>query len=556
MTLIPKPNSFVSVETGTNQQLSYGLQLNPAPFTVSVPNEDPVLGSLEFVITNPTATALSVNSVAFTLQVGTGASITPSTGSIATAVSDPTDWIVVGPPSPVTSGPATYTLQPATGSSVSLASGASVVVQIFQIQTNPAPGNSTINIKEIVGNQVGLTSFMVTTFPAGFYLDGLAVNVQSGGTFVPVAQVTSGTAVTLTWNSSVVDTGAFVIYYSSASQGQQTTTPTTLGEWTTPTPLTSDTVFTVVVTVSMAGGQPLTASLSTAVAVQNPSLIAASINTGQATVTGAASINGPLTASAINGTSLAVTGSASVASLTANGPINASGQASLGSGSISGTLAVTGQTTLSSVSAQAVNTGSINVSGNAAISGGITATNAQIQVGQNFGVTVADAFTYNNQRTGWYSIGWFNDPWFPYGPTAWFSGYGGFKFFSGGATPAFTIDYNGNCVYTGSMSKASSIALKENIRSLTANEASHILNNLEPVQYTRKAAPDERPSLGFIAEHVPSAVASADGKAIVPDEIVAVLTRVVKDQQQVIEKLERKVSALEAKNGASSHRGD
>jgi Chaperone of endosialidase len=332
MTLIPKPNSFVSVEIGTNQQLSYGLQLDPAPFTVSVPNEDPVLGSLEFVITNPTATALSVNSVAFTIQVGANASITPSTAGIATAVSDTTDWIVVGPPSPVTSGPATYTLQPATGSSVSLAAGESVVVQIFQIQTNPAPGNSTINIKEIVANQVGLTSFMVTTFPTGFYFDGLAVTVQSGGAFVPVAQVVSGANVTLVWNSSIVDTGAFVIYYSSASQGQQRATPTTLGEWTTPTPLTSDTVFTVVATVSMAGGQPLTASLSTAVAVQNPSLIAAAINTGQATVTGAASINGPLTANAINATSLTVQGTTTLGN-----------QTNLGNSTMSGATILNGQ---------------------------------------------------------------------------------------------------------------------------------------------------------------------------------------------------------------------
>ena len=553
MTLTNKPNSFVAVETPGTNQLNYGLQINPAPFTVSIPGEDPVLGSLEFVISNPKTTAVSVQSVAFTIQVGTGGSITPSTAGIATAVSDTVNWNVVGPPSPVTSGPATYTLQPATGSSVSLAPGASVVVQIFQIQTNTTPGNSTINIKETVNTSIGFTSFQVTTFPTGFYFNGLTATVQSGSALVPVAQVLTGATVTLVWNSSVVDTNSFIIYYSSASQGQQTATPTTLGEWTS-SPLTSDTVFTVVVTVSVEGGQPLTASMSTAVAVQNPSLIAAAINTGQATVSGAASIAGPLTANAINGTSLTVNGSASVSSLTANGPINATGQASLATASISGTLSVSGQTTLNSISAQAVNAASLNVSGNAAVTGGITSTNAQIKFAQNFGCNVVDAFSYNNQRTGWYSVGWFNDSWFPWGPTAWFSGYGGIKLFTGGATPAFTVDYHANCVYYGSMQKASSIALKENIRSLTADEASDILNNLDPVQYTLKAAPDERSCLGFIAEHVPSSVASADGKAIIPDEIVAVLTRVVKEQQEVIQELERKVNALEAKNSPEGKR--
>ena len=161
-----------------------------------------------------------------------------------------------------------------TASGPGLAPGASVVVQIFQIQTNTTPGNSTINIKETVNTSIGFTSFQVTTFPTGFYFNGLTATVQSGSALVPVAQVLTGATVTLVWNSSVVDTNSFIIYYSSASQGQQTATPTTLGEWTS-SPLTSDTVFTVVVTVSVEGGQPLTASMSTAVAVQNPNLIAA-----------------------------------------------------------------------------------------------------------------------------------------------------------------------------------------------------------------------------------------------------------------------------------------
>ena len=286
MSFIARPNSFVSKDEAASTQLTYALQVRPAPITVSVSEEDPVLASLEFVVTNPTDSALNVESVAFTIQVGTDASLTPTTAGITTAVSDTTNWIVNGPSGTVTSGPATYTLQPATGQYVSLAAGASVIVQIFDIQTNTIPGNSTVKIKEMT-TAIALTSFLVTTFPAGFYFNGLAATVQNenGSSLVPVAQVNTGSTVTLTWNSSVVDLNAFTIYYSNATQGQQPTEPSEIGEWTSP-PLSSDTVFTVAVTTSVEGGQRLTASMTTAVSVRNPSLVADDITiNGQTTTT-------------------------------------------------------------------------------------------------------------------------------------------------------------------------------------------------------------------------------------------------------------------------------
>ncbi|MEP1577705.1 MAG: hypothetical protein ABJJ87_01820, partial [Lentilitoribacter sp.] len=78
-------------------------------------------------------------------------------------------------------------------------------------------------------------------------------------------------------NSSVVDINSFEIHYSDSTKGQQTKKPTDTGTWITPAALTSDTVFTVVVTTSAEGGQSLTAALSTAVSVRNPSLVAADV---------------------------------------------------------------------------------------------------------------------------------------------------------------------------------------------------------------------------------------------------------------------------------------
>ncbi|HEY8036866.1 MAG TPA: hypothetical protein VIF37_14895 [Methylobacter sp.] len=278
MSSITKPVFRVPEDSTPTTQLSYTLQVSPSPITVSIPQEDPILASLEFVVTNLTGSSLLVRSITFTIQVGPGASLTPTTAGISTSVSDTTDWILTAPAAPVTCGSASYTLGPVCGSAISLAVGASVVVQISQIQTNFIPGNSTVEIKELIGSTptFAFTRFVVTTFPDSFYFNGLAAALSSDKNLIPVAQVDTGSTVTLTWNSSVVDISAFTIYYSNASLGQQKATPSDIGEWTSPS-LSSDTVFTVVVKTSVQGGQPLTSSLSTTVSVRNPSLVAADV---------------------------------------------------------------------------------------------------------------------------------------------------------------------------------------------------------------------------------------------------------------------------------------
>lgn len=350
MTHQTKPNSWVFQDSDSTTQLSYALQINPAPFTVSIPDMPPVTGSLEFVITNPTNSAVNVTSVAFTLTVGSDSDcITQSTSGVLTSVDDTTNWTFTGPPSPITNGSATYLLTPKSGSPYPLPAGASVVVQIFGFQTMPVPGNSTLDIKElIVSLPPAYCSFIVSTFPTGFYFNGLAASVVNGSSLIPVAQVNTGSSVTLSWNSSVVDTSAFTIYYSNAANGQQTEHPADIGEWVSP-PLSSDTVFTVAVTISAEGGQPLTASMTTAVSVQNPSLVAAGITTGTATVTGAASIGGTLTAHGITATGATVNGTLATDALSANsatisGSLNTSGLSA-------STVTISGNTSAQNVSA-------------------------------------------------------------------------------------------------------------------------------------------------------------------------------------------------------------
>jgi hypothetical protein len=382
MPFITRPNSWVSQDAAATTQLTYGLQLNPAPLTVSLQGRDPVLGSLQFVLTNPTASPINLSSVDFTIQVGTASNnLTTSTETIGTSVSDPTDWQIQSPGT-VTSGPATYTLQPQTGSSVSLAAGASVIVEIFDFPTILNPGNSNIAIKEVAGG-IGFATFEVTTFPTGFYFNGLSATIQSGSQLLPIAQVGAGASIILVWNCSIVDLASIAIFYSNAAQGQQKAIPTVAGLWTSPA-LSADTIFTVVVMVSVAGGSPLTAALSTSVAVQNPALIAASITAGQATVSGPTLLNGTLGVTGnsnlgnLNAVNLGVSAATNLADTGVNGSLTVNGASSLAAATVNSSLAVLGLATL---------TGGLQLGGPLAA----LQTPVQIQPG-SYGAAATDGF--------------------------------------------------------------------------------------------------------------------------------------------------------------------
>ena len=224
------PNRWISVQDDPSAALTYVPLVNPAPLVVSTDGLDPVLASLEVVITNATTSAIAVSEIDINIPVGTPPSLTQSTASIHSTVGSGV-WTLSGPTSPVTDGIATYALTPADGQgpSISVGPGDVIVVQVYQIETNDTPGTATVGIQETLGDgTVGTTSFAVTTFPAGFYFNALTVTALSGSDFVPVAQVPLGTNVTLFWNASVVDVASVQIFQSTAA-GQQTFTPTALG---------------------------------------------------------------------------------------------------------------------------------------------------------------------------------------------------------------------------------------------------------------------------------------------------------------------------------------
>jgi hypothetical protein len=95
----------------------------------------------------------------------------------------------------------------------------------------------------------------------------------------------------------------------------------------------------------------------------------------------------------------------------------------------------------------------------------------------------------------------------------------------------------------GVWTDASSREVKQDIAPLSADTARAALEQLAPVTFAYRADPAEH-HVGFVAEDVPALVATADRKGLSPMDIVAVLTRVVQEQQAAMARLEAEVAEL------------
>jgi len=94
----------------------------------------------------------------------------------------------------------------------------------------------------------------------------------------------------------------------------------------------------------------------------------------------------------------------------------------------------------------------------------------------------------------------------------------------------------------GVWTDASSRQYKENISNLTQEEAISALEEAKSVKFNYKVTKDEE-YVGFIAEDVPDLVATKDRQSLSPMDIVAVLTKVLQEQQKKIAKLEARLNA-------------
>ncbi len=116
----------------------------------------------------------------------------------------------------------------------------------------------------------------------------------------------------------------------------------------------------------------------------------------------------------------------------------------------------------------------------------------------------------------------------------------------GVANPTSPIHHSTGAVLsaTGQWNPASSRKNKQDIRELSATEALDTLHNLSPVKFAFKMAPDDT-SVGFIAEDVPELVAEKSRANLSPLELIAVLTKVVQEQEKTIDTLNERLNQLE-----------
>jgi hypothetical protein len=108
------------------------------------------------------------------------------------------------------------------------------------------------------------------------------------------------------------------------------------------------------------------------------------------------------------------------------------------------------------------------------------------------------------------------------------------------ASPTAKLHVDGDALITGNLELGSSRDYKENIEGLTLASARRTLDKLRPVSFTRRENPQE-PCVGFIAEEMPDDIAPEGKKSIRPVDILAVLTRVVQQQQAEETRLARTV---------------
>jgi sulfur relay (sulfurtransferase) DsrF/TusC family protein len=105
----------------------------------------------------------------------------------------------------------------------------------------------------------------------------------------------------------------------------------------------------------------------------------------------------------------------------------------------------------------------------------------------------------------------------------------------------------------GSWIDGSSRQYKEDIEPLTSEEAFEALEGLDPVKYAYKRDRTEK-RVGFIAEDVPDLVATKDRKGLSSMDIVAVLTKVLREQQKMVQEQQESLKELRIENRAMAER--
>ena len=97
----------------------------------------------------------------------------------------------------------------------------------------------------------------------------------------------------------------------------------------------------------------------------------------------------------------------------------------------------------------------------------------------------------------------------------------------------------------GVWQNASSRSYKQDIGELSAEDAIDAIKKMEPVTYRYKKDLESGLQVGFIAEDVPELIATPDRKSISSMDVVAVVTRVVKEQQKELKVQQGEIQQLQ-----------
>lgn len=103
-----------------------------------------------------------------------------------------------------------------------------------------------------------------------------------------------------------------------------------------------------------------------------------------------------------------------------------------------------------------------------------------------------------------------------------------------------TIAANGDVTAT-SFNPTSSRTIKHDIVDLSSRKASDALHQLTPVEFVYNDDESNEKRVGFIAEDVPELVAAKDRLSVPIMDVVALVTRVVKDQDRVNEQQQKTI---------------
>jgi hypothetical protein len=79
---------------------------------------------------------------------------------------------------------------------------------------------------------------------------------------------------------------------------------------------------------------------------------------------------------------------------------------------------------------------------------------------------------------------------------------------------------------------------------LSYEEATQVLDGLNPITFRFKGDEHFKSHMGFVAEEVPTSMATSDQKGFSPIVIITVLTKVVKEQQEMISALQKEMTLL------------